>query len=247
MLTGFYTIASGLLTRQRELDVLGSNLVNSQTPGYRASRLVTSAFEMELQSRQEALAMGTFGVGKPVSTVEEVTPLFDSGVIKATDRDMDMAIDGPGYYAISGTDGQIYLTRNGQFNMDEDGYLVLPDFGYVMGHNGRILLETEKFDVREDGTLVDAWGTLDTLQILVPQEGTELEKLDNGLFRAVDGGALTDSDGYRVVQGSLELSNVDANREMTLLMEAQNAFRNCSSAFQIIDSMDRKTSQIAAI
>ena len=38
MLTGFYTIASGLLTRQRELDVLGSNLVNSQTPGYRASR-----------------------------------------------------------------------------------------------------------------------------------------------------------------------------------------------------------------
>ena len=78
-------------------------------------------------------------------------------------------------------------------------------------------------------------------------KNSTLEKLDNGLFRAVDGGALTDSDGYRVVQGSLELSNVDANREMTLLMEAQNAFRNCSSAFQIIDSMDRKTSQIAAI
>lgn len=247
MLTGFYTIASGLLTRQRELDVLGSNLVNSQTPGYRASRLVTSAFEMELQSRQEAMAMGTFGVGKPEAIVEEVTPLTDTGVIKATDRDMDMAIDGPGYYTILGRDGQTYLTRNGQFNMDVDGYLVLPDFGYVMGKNGRILLETEKFDVREDGTLVDAWGTLDTLQIQVPAEGTELEKLDNGLFRAVNGGQLSEAEDYRVVQGSLELSNVDANQEMTLLMEVQRAFQNCSSAFQIIDSMDRKTSQIATI
>ena len=53
MLSGFYTISSGLLTRQRELDVISNNLVNTQTPGFRGDRMLTTSFEQELLIRKE--------------------------------------------------------------------------------------------------------------------------------------------------------------------------------------------------
>ena len=53
MYSGFYTLASGILTRQNEIDVLGNNITNIKTPGYKADRVETSAFEMELMVRME--------------------------------------------------------------------------------------------------------------------------------------------------------------------------------------------------
>ena len=53
MYSGFYTLASGILTRQNEIDVLGNNLTNVKTPGYKTDRVETSAFEMELMVRME--------------------------------------------------------------------------------------------------------------------------------------------------------------------------------------------------
>ena len=50
MYSGFYTLASGILTRQNEIDVLGNNITNIKTPGYKTDRVETSAFEMELMA-----------------------------------------------------------------------------------------------------------------------------------------------------------------------------------------------------
>lgn len=61
MLSGFYTIASGILTRQREIDTIGNNLVNAQTPGYRSKRMVMSAFEQELMTRKDANSRTVIG------------------------------------------------------------------------------------------------------------------------------------------------------------------------------------------
>ena len=248
MLAGFYTIASGMLTRQRELDVIGNNLVNVQTPGYRADRVVTSAFEQQLLTRREAYQSGTVGNGVAATsaTVDEVLSLFQGGTIKQTGRAYDVAIGGEGFFQIQAEGGGQYMTRNGQFDIDEEGYLVLPGYGRVLGDGGEIQVGEAGFEVAPTGEIYDAQGQqLGKLKITVPPEDTRPVKLDNGMFELAEG---EDAQDFVLSQGSLELSNVDMNQELTTLIEVQRAFQNCSAALQIVDTMNRKAaSQLASL
>ena len=249
MLSGYYTIASGILTRQRELDVIGNNLVNVTTPGYRAEKMLISSFDQELLTRQEAYQTDALAESSSTAAVvDEVVSLFHNGTIKQTGRGLDAAINGEGFFNIQTADGT-QLTRNGQFEIDEEGYLNLPNFGRVLGQNGPIRVENENFRMDADGSIYsDDGALLGTLQITVPGENATLLKLENGLFQVGQGGAVRAAQGYALAQGSLELSNVDMNKEMTNMIEAQRAFQTSSSALQIIDAMNRKAaSQLLSI
>ena len=140
MLSGYYTIASGMLSNQRNLDAIGNNLVNSQTPGYRGERVVNSAFEMELMTRREATGNEVLGdgVGQVAAIVDDSVTMFQSGLLKDTGRNLDVSINGSGFFNIAAADGTTYLTRNGGFDIDEEGYLILPGYGRVLGQNGEI-------------------------------------------------------------------------------------------------------------
>ena len=72
MLRGFYTAASGILTNERTLNVLTNNMANAKTPGFRASRVVTTTFDHELLTRIEGQNTGRIGVGSPMRRVEDV-------------------------------------------------------------------------------------------------------------------------------------------------------------------------------
>ena len=173
MLAGFYTISSGLLANQKKLDVIGTNLVNSQTPGFRAERPVASTFG-------EALAIR--GTGAPVTSIKNVETLFDSGNLKPTERSLDFAINGWGYFNVQAEGGEnIVLTRNGQFDIDSEGYLILPGVGRVLGDAGPLLVESDDFEIKPDGSLVNGEGkNLGSLKISAPAEDVVLEKLESG-------------------------------------------------------------------
>ncbi len=246
MFSGFYTISSGLLTRQRELDVIGNNLVNLQTPGYRADVLVTSAFEQQLMTRieQDGSAVLGDGIQATAAVVDEVIPLFHSGLIDQTDRMMDIAINGSGFFNIQAETGEVYLTRSGEFDVDEEGYLTLPGFGRVLGQGGEILVENQFFTVTPEGAVINAEGdSVDTLLLTSPPDGTTLQKLENGMLQFPEGAAAVAEQGYTLVQGAIERSNVDMTQEMLRMIDAQRSFQSCSSALQIIDTMNRKTAQ----
>lgn len=250
MLAGYYTIASGMLTRQREIDSIGNNLVNLQTPGYRADRLLVTSFDQQLLTRMEANGNEVLGggVASTSAVVDEVVSLFNDGLIEATNRNMDMAISGPGFFNVQAADGTVYLTRNGQFDLDEEGYLTLPGYGRVRGENGLLQLGSEGFTVEPDGMIFSPDGQLlGRLLVTVPPEGTSLLKLDNGMFQFppnVQGQLATN---YSVTQGNLELANTDINRELTYLMESQRGFQSCSSALQIVDALNRKAVTIGSV
>lgn len=251
MLAGYYTIASGMLTRQREIDVLGNNLINAQTPGYRADRLIISPFEQELLTRMEANGADVLGNGVAVTSavVGDEVSLFNMGAIKDTGREMDMAIGGDGFYNIQGQGGTVYLTRNGRFDIDAEGYLILPDYGRVMGQNGPIQVRNAGFQVEENGDIYSSDGRyIEKLLVTVPPNGTTLEKLNNGMFQFPGGAQMPQAENIVIAQRSLELSNVDMNREMIYLIEAQRAFQACSSALQTVDAINRKAAtQIGSV
>ena len=251
MLSGFYTIASGMMAQQKKLDTEGNNIVNSQTPGYRTQRVVATPFEQELYTRIEPGATTAVGYQTPIAVVKNITTRFNVDNIKSTDRNMDLAIDGNGYFTIQGTDGQRYITRNGGFNVDSQGYLELPDYGRVLGvGNQPIHVGDTKFSVLSGGTVMTSSGQqAGTLLLTTPAANAELTQYANGMFVAPAGAPSGAAGaGVSLRQKSLESSNVDLNREYSMLMEANSSFKSCSSALQILDQLNEKAAaQIASV
>ena len=108
MYSGFYTLASGILTRQNEIDVIGNNITNIKTPGYKTDRVETSSFEMELMVRMEngdPTVLGD-GVGHAATIVQDIHTIMDPGIIEQTDRELDIAINGDGFFNVRTPDGQ---------------------------------------------------------------------------------------------------------------------------------------------
>ena len=250
MFGGYYTIASGLMTREKEIDVIGNNMTNMQTPGYRAERLVIGSFDQELLMRQDATSKEALSGSMSTSAVvDSVVSLYHSGILKPTGREMDVAINGEGFFTIEAENGETYLTRDGQFHMDEDGYLELPGIGRVQSQSGDIKLEDHNFTVDVDGSIYDDEAKqVGKIAVAVPDANGVLEKASNGMFQLANGNLEYATDGFAMIQGSVEVSNGDMNLEMTTLIEAQRAFQSCSSALQTIDAMNRKAaSQIGSI
>lgn len=251
MFAGFYTLGSGVLTQQRNLDIIGNNITNSQTPGYRAERLEISAFEKEMLSRTTASGIRQFGSGTPTAVVGDLYQTMNAGLIQNTERNMDIALDGPGFFNVQSAqdDSVTYLTRNGQFDVDEQGRLILPGYGFVLDDSGnQITLENTNFTVGRNGMIYDSEGEeVAALGVTVPQTDTDLLKLDNGMFTLANGANAVPAEGYHTVQGSLERSNVDLNNEMSKLIETQRAFQLASSAMQIVDRINQSATDIASV
>lgn len=251
MYSGFYTLASGILTRQNEIDVLGNNITNIKTPGYKTDRVETSAFEMELMVRMEngqADVLGD-GVGQVSSIIQDIHTIMEPGIIEQTDRELDVAINGDGFFNIRTQGGQTAITKNGNFDLDNEGYLTLNGVGRVLGQNGEIYIGESGFKISPNGAITSANGNyIDTLLINKPAEGITAEKLENSSFLIQNGNDLIEAESFTVIQGALEASNVDMNVELTKLIDAQRSFQLHSSAMRIIDQMDQNSaSKIASV
>ena len=254
MLRGFYTAASGILMQQRKINVLTNNIANAETPGYRASRVVSSTFEQELMTRLEGSNTEHIGSTAQIQVVSEVPTRFDPSSLEETGRPMDLALEGEGFFNVQAEDadgnaGQTYLTRNGDFELDATGRLVLSGVGVVLGQKGAIQVNDSKFTVSADGSVYNSKGKyVDKLLVTIPPEGTKISQQANGFYTTENMQANINATGTLVRQGVLENSNIDLNREYTLVMEAQRALQASSSALQIIDGIDQKAAaQIAAL
>lgn len=238
MFSGFYTAASGMLMNQRRLDTVSNNMANQNTPGYQAKKVIGTTFDEELL-RQQGNVETPIGVGSPIAVVDREAVDFTQGNLKETKRAYDVAVSGKGFFVIQG-EGQEYLTRNGNFDRDNEGYLVLRGVGRVLGDDGPIRVDNEFFNVGSTGGVFSENGQL--LGMLRMEEPTDYDALvqnGNGTYTA-DGGQLQRV--YpQVSQGWLEASNVNLGKEMTDAMSVQRAFQSCGRALTIIDQMNQKT------
>lgn len=238
MFSGFYTAASGMLMNRRALDITADNMANQKTPGYRSKRLLGTTFDQALV-RQMGDQNTPIGQGSPIAIVDEEATNFEEGILVDTDNPYNMAIHGDGFFVIQGENGE-YLTRNGGFDKDEEGFLVLPGVGYVVGDMGPIEIGEDGFNVGTNGVIYDdEGGELDLFRIVDADDYGNLAVYDNGMYGA---GTAQLTESYpEVYQGKLEQSNVNLNDEMARTMEIQRAFQSCSRALTIIDQMNQKT------
>ncbi|OHV12022.1 flagellar hook protein FlgE [Kushneria phosphatilytica] len=136
---------SGLNAAASQLDTIGNNIANSQTVGYKNSRTEFA----------DIYAGAKAGLGTKVAAV---TQNFNSGSLETTNRDLDLAIDGGGFFRL--TDGnQVSYSRNGQFQMDSEGYLVSNTGQRLTGYN------VQNFNSLTTDPSVATGGTPEAIQV----------------------------------------------------------------------------------
>ncbi|MDI3509740.1 MAG: flagellar hook protein FlgE [Betaproteobacteria bacterium] len=164
---------SGLNAASRNLDVIGHNIANANTVGMKSSR----AEFAELYASSVGASGGiSQGIGVSIATVSQA---FTQGNLTITGRDMDVAINGNGFFAMSMPDGSLQYSRDGQFKLDRDGRILNNQGGQLMGY---------PTDVDGNRTAFDAVGlSLPTGGPIPAQQSTAITAEFNLDTRAVVG------------------------------------------------------------
>lgn len=199
-----------------------NNLANSQTTGFK------SDFE-------QFRAMPVFGPGYPTrvyAMAERPGSDFSPGSVITTGNDLDIAINGDGWFAVEGEDGKEAYTRAGDLRITPEGRLETGNGRAVFGDGGAINIPpAEKIDIGSDGTIsIIPLGENETTVAVVGRikivktDPGNLEKLNDGLIHTKDGSLLVPDADARLVQGALEGSNVNAVSALVEMIELARSF-----------------------
>lgn len=251
MFKGFYNLTSGMLTQQRNLNVVGNNLVNVSTPGFKESRYTATTFDEVMYSRtgNQRRAYTDLGQLNYIRADSAVYVNQSQGIPEPTDIPLDFAIYGDGFFAIQREDGQIAYTRSGSFSLDDEGYLCFPGQGRVLNpQGGSIHMEgrttqgvTDKIESDGAGNIFSEQGEfLGQIGVYNFADVEQLTYDDQGMFI---GDGATAVDNPSVMWKYLERSNVDMIRQMTEMLTCQ---RSLQSAAQVAKMYDEVMGHVAS-
>ena len=127
ILSSLYTGVSGLVAQGEALGVVGDNIANANTVGFKSSR----AEFQDILSKDLKGILGGNQIGRGTK-IGAVNPLITQGNVDSTEKATDLAISGEGYFQVKGSDGVSY-TRDGSFHFDKEGALVTNDNQRIQG------------------------------------------------------------------------------------------------------------------
>ncbi|NLY71029.1 MAG: flagellar hook-basal body protein [Clostridiales bacterium] len=239
MVRGFYSAASGVLTKQRTMNVISNNISNVATTGYKSQATVESSFREHLVSRRGVDPQSNIGPGAFMTVnISEYTD-HSQGTLESTGRSVDLAILGEGFFLVDSQSHGEVLTRNGQFEIDEEGDLILPGVGKVLDYRGReISIRTNDFSVEKDGTIRVDRREVARLFIGVQDGEGELVRVGKDTYLSEEGYRALDDSEYRLVQGYVERSNVNLSEEMSKIIATQSNFHSCAQILKIYDRIN---------
>jgi flagellar hook protein FlgE len=164
ILSSLYTGVSGLVAQGEALGVVGDNIANANTVGFKASR----AEFQDILAKDLKGILGGNQIGRGTK-IGAVNPILSQGNVDATEKATDLAISGDGFFQVQGTDGTSY-TRDGSFHFDREGFLVTNDNQRVQG-----------FQADERGNILNKTGDIRFPRALIPAKATKEVKLDLNL------------------------------------------------------------------
>lgn len=253
--------ASGMQAQQLNVDVISHNIANMNTTGYKRQR---AEFQDMLYQNMErpgstSSASGSIlplgiqlGVGVRADAVGRIA---SQGGISATENPYDLAIDGRGYFQVTLPSGQTAFTRAGNFAVNADGEIVTAD-GYPLEPSITVPQDATAIQITRDGMIeVTMTGQTEPQQIGQLEIATflnppGLEAIGDNLFLETPASgspnsATPGSPGYgTLMQGYLELSNVNAVEEISSLIVAQRAYEMNARVITAADEMLQTTTQL---
>ncbi len=253
MMRSLWTAASGMVAQQANIDVISNNLANVNTTGFKKSR--TDFQDLMYQNMRQAGA--TTGADNQVPTgiqvglgVRQVATqkIYTEGSFQSTGNELDLAIEGDGFFQISMPDGTINYTRDGSFKRDSTGRIVTSD-GYPLEPAITIPTEATKIAISSEGVVTATVPgqtnpqELGQLQIARFVNPSGMDSLGRNLLKetAASGAAVVTNPGTdgagTIVQSYVEMSNVQVVEEMVNMIVAQRAYEMNSKAITTSDAM----------
>lgn len=250
---------TGLDAQQTRMSVISNNLANVNTTGFKQDRAVfedllyQTVRQPGAQSSANTQLPSGLMVGTGVRTVA-TEKLHTQGNIIQTGNSLDMAIQGRGFFQVLMPDGAISYTRDGTFQVDSDGQIVMSN-GYPLEPSITIPQDTLSVTIGSDGTVSvlqsgqsspTTVGNIDLADFVNP---TGLQPIGENLFKesGASGTPVTGTPGLTglgtVIGGALETSNVNVVTELINMIETQRAYEMNSKAISTADQMLQYASQ----
>lgn len=253
MIRALWTAASGMQAQQKNIDVVAHNLANVNTTGFKRSRAdFQDLIYQNLKSTGSPATNSTqvptgiqIGLGTRLAAV---TKIFSPGDFSQTGNELDIAIEGDGFFQIQQPDGTTGYSRAGAFKRDSQGRIVTPE-GNPLLPEIVVPSNTTKINIGSDGTVsVQQAGqntptTVGNIQLAAFSNPSGLSAQGKNIYLPSDasGNATTGTPGQdglgSVAQGLLEMSNVNVAEEMVNMIVGQRAYEINSKAVQAADEM----------
>jgi flagellar basal body rod protein FlgG len=221
---GIYSALSGMQVRMQDLDRVASDLANASTSGYKSENASTSAAERYPFTRVLDSAIDVVG--------SEGRLDLRPGLMASTGRDLDVALEGHGFFTIQTPEGVRY-TRDGAFVRRGDGILATRDGNPVLGEDGEIRLDSGVVKITEDGTIQAGATVAGRLKVVAFDDPNQLERESGVRFRTT-GDVTPRAADARVVAGSLEAANVSVVERMATLTEITRAFEGLQRGISVL-------------
>ncbi|MDI9819484.1 MULTISPECIES: flagellar basal-body rod protein FlgF [unclassified Legionella] len=240
-----YNAMNGSLIDFNKQAVISNNLAN----------LNTSGFKEDIARAQSMYVAGAAQTAEAfVVTRENGTDLRDGPLI-TTGRDLDVAIQGKGWFAVQNAQGKEAYTRGGDFHINENGMLVTGSNRPVLGDGGPISIPpAQHIEIGTDGTISivpldgdpNAMAVIERIK-LVKLDTEDLVKDLDGLMHLKQGGIAPADASITVIKGALEGSNVDAVKQMVNLIANGQEFNAQMKVMQVADENSQKLAQLLQI
>jgi len=247
--------ASGLTNQQRRLDTIANNVANVNSNAYKSSRLdfKDALYTAGIVPGPPRTPEGNQQKGHGVA-LAGIAKNYSGGSLQTTERPLDVAIDGEGFFELGDRNGNVVYSRNGVFNIsvEEDGnYLVNAEGLYLLDVDGmRIMVpeNTQTINIGMDGTftfITDEEKTTGMIGIYTFRNITGLMSVGVGNYAVTPAsGERRLAEGAKLRQGVLEGSNVNLAEEMTRMIRTQRAFQLASKALTTADEMEGIANQL---
>ncbi|GAC20856.1 flagellar basal body rod protein FlgF [Paraglaciecola arctica] len=241
-----YIAASGAKQDLLGAGVRANNLANAQTTGFKSQL-------------EQARAMPAFGEGLPTrvfSMTENVTNNYEGGAMIQTGRELDLAIQGDGWFSVLDAQGNEAYSRNGSFELGPDGALKDTHGNTIIGDFGPIYLPVplSNVNIANDGTLsVQPQGAPETvleevgrLKFVNPNV-RDMERGTDGLFRLKSGELAQEDPQVSIRTGMLEGSNVNPVEEMVNMINLQRHYEMQVKMMKQAEDLDTRGNQLLRI
>jgi flagellar hook protein FlgE len=246
---------SALRTFSKSIETIGDNIANASTTGFKSSRTRNEdSFSQTLKSATQFNSSFQVGSGVNVATNRQN---FNQGSLSSTGILTDIGIAGNGFFQVTNSiTTEKFLTRDGNFKLDANGYLVTATGLRVQGAAGDIQLTNvianplQSFSIADNGEITEFYSDstsamLNTIHLWNFNDPTSLEKASGNLFRETPSAGVINPAGDpagslglgATKQGTLELSNVDLAQEFSELITAQRSFQAGSRIISVSDTV----------
>lgn len=258
MVKGLYTAYTGMINQEHRMDVLTNNLANADTNGFKKEGATSQSFSDMLAYKIKDVSEGAhlvrrLGVNNPGVKIGENYTDFSQGPLQVTNNTFDLALTDSGFFAIEFTnkrgDTSVKYTRDGNFTLTQEGYLVTQEGDAVLGTDGNPIQIDPILQTMIDtgGRIIQDGTVVATIQITDFEDYNYLEHYGENYYQPIDG-AVEKDPLARIYSGYLEKSNMSIVTEMVNMITVAREYDSNQRVITTIDgTLDIAANQLGKL